>query len=57
MIYKGRKDIVEISHSRRDMIEVYYGKYLVWYIAGSCYGTGHWINEKPWLNADAWKNA
>ena len=57
MIYKGRRDIIEISRGRLDISEVYHGKRLVWGLAGSCYGTGHWINERPWLNTDAWRNA
>ena len=57
MIYKGRRDIIEISRGRLEIMEVYHGKRLVWGLAGSCYGTGHWINERPWLNSDAWRNA
>ncbi len=57
MIYKGRRDIIEISRGSLDIFEVYYGKRLVWRIASSCYGTGHWINERPWSNTDAWRNA
>lgn len=57
MIYKGTRDIIEISRGRQDISYVYYGKYLVWQLAGSCYGTGHWINDRPWLNNDAWRNS
>lgn len=35
---------------------VYIGASLLWTLVRSCYGRGYWINEKPWLNGDAWKN-
>ena len=59
MIYKGTSEIIEISRGSLDMFEVYHGKRLVWRIAtsGSCYGSGYWINERPWSNTDAWRNA
>ena len=36
--------------------EIYKGANLVWTAIKSCFGKGFWINEKPWLNDDAWKN-
>lgn len=56
MIYKNGKEITEIHRGTLSFSEVYYGKYLVWQAVRSCYGKGYWINEKPWLNDDAWKN-
>ena len=57
MIEKGTRDIIEIEHGRQDVLEVYYGKRFVWGMAGSCYGSGYWINEKPWSNTDGWRNS
>lgn len=36
--------------------EVYKGANLVWSAVKSCFGKGFWINDKPWLNSDAWNN-
>lgn len=39
---------------------LYYGKDLIWQaiskVLVSCFGLGYWINDKPWLNQDSWKN-
>lgn len=56
MIIKNGKEINEIYYGKLNINEVYYGKYLVWQIARSCFGSGYWINDRPWLNDDIWKN-
>ena len=56
MIIKNGKEVIEIYRKQKDCIEVYQGKLLVWQISRSCFGSGYWINEKPWLNADVWRN-
>lgn len=35
---------------------LYIGARLFWQIIRSCYGTGVWIPERPWLDNDMWKN-
>lgn len=47
MIHLGRWQVVQ---------EIYKGARLVWTAIRSCFGAGFWINEKPWLNEEAWKN-
>lgn len=64
MIYKEgtRLPVTEI-HGKdsegviRTISAVYngYGR-LIWQAVRSCFGRGYWINNKPWLNTDAWKN-
>lgn len=61
MIVRNKKEIVEIIHGALPLTEVRRGKVLVWEQAthgdvSSCFGSGHWINNLPWLNDDAWKN-
>ena len=29
---------------------------IIWQGIRSCFGGGLWLNNKPWLNDDAWKN-
>lgn len=36
--------------------EVYRGARLVWIAIRSCFGAGFWVNDKPWLNEEGWKN-
>ena len=47
MIYNGRWRVA---------VEIYKGARLVWTGIRSCFGAGFWVNEKPWLNEEAWKN-
>lgn len=35
---------------------VYFGTKLVWEAITSCFGSGRWLNERPWKNTDSWKN-
>ena len=62
MIYReGNKELVE----RRRMVypgkwmvatDIYRGAQLVWTAIKSCFGAGYWVNTKPWLNNEGWKN-
>jgi hypothetical protein len=56
MIERSKKEIVEIIRGTLSVEEVYHGKLLVFQAARSCFGSGYWINERPWLNDDSWKN-
>ena len=56
MIIKNGKEVIEIYRKQKICIEVYKGKLLIYQIARSCFGSGYWINDKPWLNTDAWRN-
>ena len=29
---------------------------VIWQAIRSCYGAGYWINTKPWLNDEGWRN-
>lgn len=62
MIYKGSKgELVGVYRKiyRNYWLSataIYKGARLVWMAIRSCFGAGFWINEKPWLNSEAWKN-
>lgn len=56
MIYKGRKEVVQIFKGSKPISAIYKGARLVWQAIRSCFGSGAWINEKPWLNDEGWKN-
>ena len=57
IIGKGH-EIIEIYHGveQTPIMEIYRGKRLIYQAIRSCFGNGYWINDKPWLNEDAWKN-
>lgn len=56
MIYKGDKEVTLIYYGKKAVSAVYHGTKLVWQAIRSCFGSGCWINEKPWLNDEGWKN-
>lgn len=35
---------------------VYHAGVVVWQAIRSCFGSGFWVNKKPWLNNEGWKN-
>ena len=56
MIIKDFNSQVAEYHGGRVITAVYKGARLVWTAIRSCFGKGYWINDKPWINEDAWKN-
>ncbi len=56
MIYRNGKETVGVFHGTDVIAAVYHGLNLVWRAVRSCFGTGTWLNAKPWINSDNWKN-
>ena len=72
MIYRNGKLITEVHQNLKEFIDqvqqlvqkdigaIYKGSQLVWVTVynaiKSCYGSGAWIQDKPWLDNDFWKN-
>ena len=72
MIYRNGKLITEVHWNLKEFIDqvqqlvqkdigaIYKGSQLVWVTVynaiKSCYGSGTWIQDKPWLDNDFWKN-
>lgn len=72
MIYRHGKLITEVHQNIKEFIDqiqqlvqkdigaIYKGSQLVWVTVynaiKSCYGSGTWIQDKPWLDNDFWKN-
>ena len=56
MIYKNGKEIVSVFKGDKSITAIYKGTKLVWQAIRSCFGSGFWVNEKPWLNDEGWKN-
>ena len=56
MIRKDNKDVTFIAQGTRAVQAVYKGVVLVWQSVRACFGSGAWIDGKPWLNNENWKN-
>lgn len=56
MIYKDSKAKSDIVTRLKEKVAVYWGLALKWSKARSCFGTGVWLPEKPWLDSDKWKD-
>lgn len=59
--YDNGKGIASITQylnafSKRTWLEVRKGSELIWARVRSCFGAGFWLNDKPWLNNESWKN-
>lgn len=56
MIIRDGKEIIAYYYGKTPLIEMYVGKHLVWELIRSCFGSGYWIPDSPWINDDVWRN-
>ena len=56
MIRAFGRDISIILAKGKIITAVYQGTKLVWQAVRSCFGSGRWIDSKPWINNEGWKN-
>ncbi len=56
MINHNSKEIIDIKHDNKNIIFVLLGSEIVWQSVRSAFGKGYWVNEKPWINTDGYKN-
>lgn len=50
------KEVKGINHRSKVVKEVYYYARLAWAAINSCFGSGYWRGDKPWIGSDAWKD-
>lgn len=55
MIRVNQNEIGAIRYGKMVISAVRKGAMLVWQSVRSCFGSGVWINDKPWLNDESWK--
>ena len=56
MLWIGGKRVELLYVGSKAVSAVYIGAKKVWSDIRSCFGSGFWVNEKPWINHEAWKN-
>lgn len=57
IVWNGKKYPTAIHWLGKNIIAVYAASMEIWVLFLSCFGRGYWINELPWVDTDAWKNA
>lgn len=55
MIAINNKQIAAIRLEGKAISMVYKGAALVWQAVRSCFGSGRWIKDKPWLGKEGWR--
>lgn len=55
-IYIGGKEITAVTAYGKTITAIYAGSRIVWQAIRSCFGSGWWKNDKPWLNNEGWLN-
>lgn len=56
MIRIGNKEISMAYYGSIAVQAIRRGAHLVWTAIRSCFGSGVWASQKPWIGSDAWKN-
>lgn len=56
MIYKNSKKITQVLKENRTISAIYKGAKIVWLAIRSCFESGAWRNDKPWINNEGWRN-
>ena len=41
---------------KKSIAAFYWGARLVWMAVRSCFGSGIWVQSKPWIGSEKWKN-
>ena len=56
MIYINGKEITQITVHQKAIAVIYQNGKMLWQAVRSCFGSGAWVNTKPWLYNEGWKN-
>lgn len=53
----NQHSIVRKVKGGNNIVSVFYGRILVWAATRSCFGSGVWASQKPWIEDEEWKNS
>lgn len=56
MINQNRTETTSVSTNKVPIQAIYRFGVVLWQAVRSCFGSGIWVNEKPWINDEAWRN-
>lgn len=65
LVLQVQQDVLEMVEAVQERVQknigsIYKGTQLVWLTVynavKSCFGSGTWLGDKPWLGTDQWKN-
>lgn len=65
LVLETHKEILETIEGVQQQVQkrigaIYKGSQLIWLTiyntVKSCFGSGTWFGEKPWIGTDSWKN-
>ncbi|MBQ9309880.1 MAG: MFS transporter [Bacteroidales bacterium] len=56
MILKDEKTFGAFRYTGKGIARILYMGRVVWQAISSCFGSGAWIEDYPWLDEDGWKN-
>lgn len=52
----SKQNITGITAFNKVIVKVVAAGKTVWELVNSCFGSGYWINDRPWINSDGWNN-
>lgn len=65
LVTEAHKEVLELIEGVQEQVQkkigaIYKGSQLVWLTIyntiKSCYGSGRWLEDRPWLDNDTWLN-
>lgn len=56
MLWKNGKKIAVLMQNGIKKSVLWRGGKVIWMAVRSCFGSGIWKSEKPWLSEEKWKN-
>lgn len=56
MIWENGKKVASMLINGKYVSMMWYNGKLIWQSIRSCFGSGIWRPQKPWLGKDKWKN-
>lgn len=60
IVIQGHRQFSDMTAEGKPLIAIYAGvngeKKLIWERIRSCYGTGIWLEQRPWTDNDLWKD-